>query len=315
MVQFHFDLSGQVKCVASAIAEVGRPGACLKDIVAKVLQYNEDLDLCYKEDTLPNSVRRAIYEHMGTDEDGVFVRDGRGYYRLSVRVLSGTVIHGDAWDVMRLFPDQCFDLIVTDPPWEALGHFRSMGTNPRMLSRGTFSMRDIDRGILQELARTLKDTRHAYLFFPALNAVTIGVFSRVMEWAREAGLRLEKVLVWDKKRFGTGYRYRYQHELILFLSKGRMRQLNSLGIPDVLAFPRPKGPHPAQKPVPLLSLLIQQSTDEDDLVLDCFAGSGATGKACQETGRRFVLVEVDAEWVSCIADELQPTTLLAMGRD
>lgn len=46
MVQFDFEMTGQVKWVASAIAEVGRPGASLKGIVAKVLQYNEDLDLC-----------------------------------------------------------------------------------------------------------------------------------------------------------------------------------------------------------------------------------------------------------------------------
>ena len=49
--------------------------------------------------------------------------------------------------------------------------------------------------------------------------------------------------------------------------------------------------HPCEKPVDLLSDLIKTSTRTGDLVLDCFAGSGATGIAAKATGRRAVLIE------------------------
>lgn len=302
MIQLRLEAEGQVRYVAEAIAEVGRPGASLREITAKVLMYNAELELCYKTDTLPNSVRRAIYEHLGDDHDGVFVRDGRGYYRLSIKVVVGSVVHGDAWDVVKLLPERCVDLVLTDPPWTALGTFCAMGTNPRMM-RKTFAMKDIDDVLVMEFARVLKDERHAYLFFPALNEVTVGLFCHIMTLVKEAGLKLEKVLVWDKVGYGMGYRYRYQHELIMFLSKGKMRKLNDLGIGDVLAFPRvPNAVHPTQKPVALLRTLVEQSTQPQEIVLDTFAGSGSTGVACVEAGRQFILVDVDLEWVSVARD-------------
>lgn len=49
--------------------------------------------------------------------------------------------------------------------------------------------------------------------------------------------------------------------------------------------------HPTQKPVALLELLTRQYTNEGDLVLDPFAGSGATAVACLQTGRRCIAIE------------------------
>ena len=51
--------------------------------------------------------------------------------------------------------------------------------------------------------------------------------------------------------------------------------------------------HAAQKPVALLEYLIRTYTDEGDTVLDFAMGSGSTGVACPNTGRRFVGIEID----------------------
>lgn len=51
--------------------------------------------------------------------------------------------------------------------------------------------------------------------------------------------------------------------------------------------------HAAQKPVALLECLIRTYTDEGDTVLDFAMGSGSTGVACRNTGRRFVGIEID----------------------
>lgn len=54
--------------------------------------------------------------------------------------------------------------------------------------------------------------------------------------------------------------------------------------------------HPTQKPVPLLEYLIKTYTNEGEIVLDNCMGSGSTGIACINTGRKFVGIELDKEY-------------------
>lgn len=63
----------------------------------------------------------------------------------------------------------------------------------------------------------------------------------------------------------------------------------------VLEFPRDKAKlHPTQKPVALMEYLIRTYTNEGDTVMDNCMGSGTTGVACMNTGRRFIGIEMDA---------------------
>ena len=55
------------------------------------------------------------------------------------------------------------------------------------------------------------------------------------------------------------------------------------------------GKHPCEKPVPLLAHMLNASTKPGAVVLDAFMGSGATGDACRQLGRRFIGIERDRE--------------------
>ena len=57
-----------------------------------------------------------------------------------------------------------------------------------------------------------------------------------------------------------------------------------------------KGKHPCEKPQKLLRHIISASTRPGAVVLDCFMGSGSTGKACRELGRNFIGIELDADY-------------------
>lgn len=72
-------------------------------------------------------------------------------------------------------------------------------------------------------------------------------------------------------------------------SDGRRYPTSILGIPQS----REKGGHPTQKPVALMEYLIRTYTNEGDTVLDNCMGSGTTGVACANTGRRFIGIEMD----------------------
>jgi len=72
---------------------------------------------------------------------------------------------------------------------------------------------------------------------------------------------------------------------------------------DVWNFPsvRPyNGKHPAEKPLDMLKHAIKATTYENDIVLDCFAGSGSTGLAAISLGRKSILIEIDPIWAKTI---------------
>ena len=72
----------------------------------------------------------------------------------------------------------------------------------------------------------------------------------------------------------------------LFFEKGK-RKFNNLGVPDVLEVPGIHSGYPTEKPVPLAEVLIGQSSERGELVIDPFMGSGTTGGAALGLGRRF----------------------------
>ncbi len=108
-------------------------------------------------------------------------------------------------------------------------------------------------------------------------------------------------------RTGMGYHWRASCERILFLEKrttrqtwprldptGKGRKLNDLGAKDVL-YDAPvlgKNAYPTEKPVGLIMQLIANSSEEGEVVLDMFAGSGATGEAASKLYRRFILSDI-----------------------
>ena len=66
--------------------------------------------------------------------------------------------------------------------------------------------------------------------------------------------------------------------------------------------------HPTIKPLDLVKRHILHSTRPNDIVLDCFCGSGTTCLACKETGRRFIGMEIDPEYHKIAVDRLNGIT-------
>ena len=54
--------------------------------------------------------------------------------------------------------------------------------------------------------------------------------------------------------------------------------------------------HTTQKPLSMFNYLIRVSSNENDLVLDCFSGSGTTAVACHELKRKFICIEKDKDY-------------------
>lgn len=65
--------------------------------------------------------------------------------------------------------------------------------------------------------------------------------------------------------------------------------------------------HITPKPVDLLEYIIKTSSNEGDLVLDCFAGSGSTGVACLNTNRQFIGIELDEKYFNIAKERIENT--------
>jgi len=210
---------------------------------------------------------------------------------------------GDALVWLKSLSDSVADLVITDIPYASLEKHRTKGTTTR-LSKSKSSSNDWFRTIpnevlpelCSELYRVLKPKSHCYMF---CDDETSDLLKKA---GQEAGFYCWKRLVWQKVALGMGYHYRAQYEFILFFEKGRSkwvqekgksfsgtRQLKDRSVPDVLEFKRirHKDAYPTEKPVDLLELLVTNSSDEGDLVLDPFMGSGNTGEAALKHGRYF----------------------------
>jgi site-specific DNA-methyltransferase (adenine-specific) len=100
-----------------------------------------------------------------------------------------------------------------------------------------------------------------------------------------------------RKSYGSNSRFlSYHHEQAYLLAKGRP-PLPKQPLADVMDMPYSGNKlHPTQKPVPMLASLIRSFTLPGELVFDPFAGSGSSCAAALLTGRKYIGVELDAEY-------------------
>lgn len=85
--------------------------------------------------------------------------------------------------------------------------------------------------------------------------------------------------------------------------------IKNRGAVDVIRAPIKLDPlangHPCPKPLGWAKGLVESLSDQGDLVVDCFAGSGTTGVAAMKTGRRCILIEKDERYLPVIKRRLE----------
>jgi len=74
---------------------------------------------------------------------------------------------------------------------------------------------------------------------------------------------------------------------------------------SVLTFNSEFGQHPTQKPLALMDFLVKSYTNEKDIVIDPFMGSGTTGVACVKAGRKFIGIERKKEYFDFACERIE----------
>lgn len=161
-----------------------------------------------------------------------------------------------------------------------------------------FACNDISVGdYAGELYRVLKDGGHCYIMTNHVNLI------EMLNTLTGVGFHFIKSLIWNKGNKIMGQYYMSQYEYILFFRKGKGVRIRNCGTPDILSVPNKKTKdengkniHDTEKPVELMRILIENSSDEGDIVLDPFMGSGSTGIAATELNRDFIGSELDDKY-------------------
>ena len=215
----------------------------------------------------------------------------------------------DCLKVMQSIPDNSVDCVVTDCPY----HIVSGGcTNVKNKPGTTFYQSNAKSGKLfdnndiefekwlPDVYRVLKDNSHCYIMINGRN------LKDLQTQAEKVGFVFQQLLVWNKGNATPNRYYLNACEFILMLRKGGAKNINNMGTKNILSIPNIKGgkSHPTEKPVDLMSIMIENSTNLGEVVLDPFMGSGATGVACVNTNRKFIGIELDENYFNVAQERI-----------
>ncbi len=209
---------------------------------------------------------------------------------------NATVYCGDSFALLPTLGQA--DLIATDPPYGIayVSAWRKRGPT-EMLANDD----DAPVEIVPALASALHDGGAMYL------ATRFDVAAQWNAAVRDAGMELKTPIYWDKGNHTSGDLegdFGAQVEIFLFAHKGR-HKLRGKRLANLWHIPRdPAGEHPTPKPVKLMERMIACSTDPGAVVFDPFMGSGSTGVACLNLGRRFVGVEIDPRYFEIACERI-----------
>lgn len=197
------------------------------------------------------------------------------------------LMQGDCLDRMKEIPDGSVDMVLTDPPYGM--SFRSNYRKDRYEKIENDSSLGWIDGFADELYRVCSKNSAQYVFCSFHNV-------DIFKTALQKRFNVKNLLVWEKNNTSMGDLkgdFAPKVEFILFMHKGRSL-IRGKRDPNILRFNRTgNNLHPTEKPVDMCEYLISKFSDEDNVVLDPFMGSGATGVACVNTGRSFVGIELD----------------------
>ena len=225
----------------------------------------------------------------------------------------------DALVGLRRIDSDSVDLVVTDPPYNIAAANRvtmKSGTPMSTLAVwghwDTFHPFDYDvliMAVIGECYRILKPGGALYMFTAREQN---GYFVRK---AVARGFVYRNQLVMAKKNplpSLSKSNWRSAFELCMYVTKGKPGVFNFLSQSECknvfhYSNSRRETKHPTEKPLDFIKLLIRASSNQGDLIVDPFMGSGTTAVAAKALGRRYLGFDTDSSYVRMARDRLKRT--------
>lgn len=219
------------------------------------------------------------------------------------------LIYGDCLEKLKSIPDESVDHIITDPPYgvSKKNNFHTMGRSG--IDFGEWD-KDFDQTAwLDEAYRVLKKGGSLIIFNGWRN------LGHIANYGEEIGFTIKDIIRWIKQNpmpRNRDRRYIVDFEFAIWMVKDGKWVFNRLNdtydrpeynYPTVAG--KEKTIHTTQKPVALMEEMIRRHTNEGQIILDPFMGSGTTGEACINTGRDFIGIELNEEYFNVAKNRIE----------
>lgn len=226
------------------------------------------------------------------------------------RFTENTIYNEDCYKAIKDIPDKSVDCVYTDIPYL----FLAGGGGTSKIAQQVTKMKEelqscglydgIDYSIFNEFVRVLKNI-NCFIWCSKEQIYPI------LKWWNENTNCTYQILVWNKTNPVPMCNGNWLSDIEYCLYFNRGTKLNdgiehkskwftsSLNTKDKAAFF-----HPTCKPTTLVSRHLLHTTQPNDLVLDCFMGSGTTAVACKNIGRRYLGFEIEPKWHKIATDRL-----------
>lgn len=203
-----------------------------------------------------------------------------------------TVHCADCLDIMRDMPDKCVDLVLTDPPYGLNIAYKGYNDTQENLTA-------LISKVFPEILRISKLT----VTFCGIQ--NIWIYPRA-DWVMSYS--------WDNTQ-SLGFYGFNQWQPILIYGKEKIeghpfKKINGELRSDTFKFSQSSKfmyeetkdiiKHPCPKPITIINRLLYRFSKPKQTILDPFAGSGTTAIACLETGRNYILIEKEPDYVEII---------------
>ena len=269
------------------------------------------------------TIRARIYDNIGI----CFERIAKGIYKtIESDDEACILIEGDGRDLSML-EDNSIECILTDHPW--LDMKSNKGGTRAFAVYDCFKYSQED---FYEKARVLKDGCFLIEVLPAENENNYEYLYQIKQYAKKAGFVYYSKVPWKKGTFvsNTGRKAKNTQDIMIFskvkarnmrIDKKKTDQSGVLSymsgcngmLPamfDVQPVSKKSKIHQSELPVSLCEQILQYVTNQGEIVLDSFAGSGVVGEAALNTGRSCILIEILKENIEKIKQRFRGNVLM-----
>lgn len=219
---------------------------------------------------------------------------------------------GDCLELLKDIPDKSIDLILIDPPYNISrpNNFKTLlGGGRYGMDFGEWDKNFDLTGYIDLFPRILKENSNVIIFNDWKN------LGEIREACEKNNIIVKRCLVLNKSNPAPFNRDRMFVNDVEFAIWGIY---NSKSKPTKWTFNRKNKVekccmdttvqssklHPTMKDIKIIKHLVEVLSNENDLVLDCFMGSGTTGVACKELNRNFIGIELDDKYFNIAKERI-----------
>jgi DNA modification methylase len=242
--------------------------------------------------------------------------------------MSFNLMHGDCLEMIKLIPDGSVDMVLADPPygttackWDTVIDFPAMWAHLKRIVKlnGAIVLFGSEPFSSALRMSNIEEYKYDWIWeksqgvnFAQCNHMPMSVFEVISVFGKFGLSKNAKIqpvynpqnlieLNKNKKaKTSTDHRV-CQNNKDHFQKFGNYPR-------QIQKFQSERGLHPTQKPVALMEYLIRTYTDKGEAVLDFTMGSGTTGVACVNTGRKFIGIELDQGYFDIAKERIVAAT-------